>query len=966
MIEGYKNITTMAFDIKKQIENIDKSLRWIKEYRPEHYNQRFLQLVEERRKLRILDNAERNNPGIAAFGQSQVGKSYLMNCILQDGQTAFLVSSPEGEHNFVNEINPIGNGAEATGVVTRFSAYNRHPEYYCDKFPIRMRVLNVRDILMILCDSYFKQFNDYTVEGENEIVNFCNHITDTYSLRSEIDSPALIADDLLDMKLYFKQHINEAQVFSGRSAFFDRLALVITKVPITDYVNVFSILWHNDYEFTRLFKTCLNILQKLQFSEYVYLPINAVLHKGVKQDTIMSVSCLEMLFSEASKGILTDVYLKEDDSFKKLEIFTKSEICAVCSEVIIKINERFISSTAQYDMRNIRDDCRELLPSGTITMSVLNDADLLDFPGARAPEQGTISKLVGNTQTLMYSFLRGKVDYLFNKYNEEQTINILLYCHNQKNNDATQMRHLLERWVNDYVGNTPEKRAEFIRRSVVSPLFHIGTMWNVDLEESPNSIVGNSPQSVLNRWKGRFEDLLLGKCFHQQDVDWVSNWDGEGKPFQNCYMLRDFEWSKKIYDGFEKTGKEQSMLIEENYYNTMRETFIQSNETTHLFKNAALAWDTSASIGNDGSLYIIQQLSMVAAKIQSAREIQIEQRLETIAKTILSIMKEYFVSDDTTEILSENIRKANGIFRELEFACQDCPEYFGNLLKSLQLTEAESFKEVHRLIPELGRTINNTDKILDYELIRKRCNNFEDCKSEDEMWKVFIKSYRFANQDEASDFLKSKNIDSHKLFKGETLQRKNSSIISDDIVNLWQENISGVQFMNNHSGLDKVDEIVLTSLVECISSTAQSVNLVGRIENEIADYVDILNTSNINEDLVADMIATKISDFVIDFGYKYLQGEQIESSKRIAKEQNLPCYIWTEQKRKEHFDEEEMTCLFNDILSSCGRYTPAYEANYNTWLEYMYIAFIAHINVPNYDRDANDKLKVILDSIKNS
>ena len=103
----------------------------------------------------------------------------------------------------------------------------------------------------------------------------------------------------------------------------------------------------------------------------------------------------------------------------------------------------------------------------------------------------------------------------------------------------------------------------------------------------------------------------------------------------------------------------------------------------------------------------------------------------------------------------------------------------------------------------------------------------------------------------------------------------------------------------------------------------------------------------------------------MDFGYRYLSDEQIKTSQRVAKEQNLSCFIWTERERKEHFEEDGMTVLFNEILSSSERYTPAYEANYNTWLEYMYIAFIAHINVPDYDREANDKLKEILDSLKN-
>jgi hypothetical protein len=39
-------------------------------------------------------------------------------------------------------------------------------------------------------------------------------------------------------------------------------------------------------------------------------------------------------------------------------------------------------------------------------------------------------------------------------------------------------------------------------------------------------------------------------------------------------------------------------------------------------------------------------------------------------------------------------------------------------------------------------------------------------------------------------------------------------------------------------------------------------------------------------------------------------------------------------------------------------------ANYNRWLEYMFVAFIAHLNVPDYDREANAELKVILDELK--
>ena len=112
------------------------------------------------------------------------------------------------------------------------------------------------------------------------------------------------------------------------------------------------------------------------------------------------------------------------------------------------------------------------------------------------------------------------------------------------------------------------------------------------------------------------------------------------------------------------------------------------------------------------------------------------------------------------------------------------------------------------------------------------------------------------------------------------------------------------------------------------------------------------------------MIATTISDFVIDWGYRYLPEIQRQSARNIAHDFLLPCFDWIDKERKEYFDEEEMTEVFNDILSSADRYTPSYIANYNSWLEFMFVAFIAHIQAPDFDREANEKLKELLDVIK--
>ena len=63
----------MITKIADQIENINKSLDWIKKNKPQDYDQKFIQLIELRRTLRKVLSASYNNPGIAAFGKSQVG-----------------------------------------------------------------------------------------------------------------------------------------------------------------------------------------------------------------------------------------------------------------------------------------------------------------------------------------------------------------------------------------------------------------------------------------------------------------------------------------------------------------------------------------------------------------------------------------------------------------------------------------------------------------------------------------------------------------------------------------------------------------------------------------------------------------------------------------------------------------------------------------------------------------------------
>ncbi len=965
----------MASDTLRQIENINKSLRWVKAHRPDVFEQRFLQLVEERRKLRKIARAAEDNPAIAAYGKSQVGKSYLMSNMLQqevtlpDGRKTikpFEVVADGRRYNFIDEMNPITKDTEATGVVTRFSSFSRLPERYSEQYPILMKSLSVTDMTLILCDGYFNDVQNYTTGGRAEINERAEALYEKYKNCSPLSITPITADDLLEMKFYFNKYINNAQEFN-HSDFFTRLALVINRIPVDDYVDVFSYLWHSEPNLTQLYKRLINILSRLSFHSDVYLNVDAVLHEGENENTIMSVQCLDGLCDPANR-IMCDAHLRlADGSYQKVTI-QKSELSAVCAEVVYRIGEEFLESTASYDMSHITDpNVRSQLTQGPVKLDLLKHTDLLDFPGARSRKKEQ-SETLQQPKILTTVLLRGKVSYLFNKYSESKAVNILLYCHDYMQNDVSNLYITLNEWVNQYVGQTPEDRARTLQLTGgISPLFYVATKFNADMAEDQNP-KANERIAIDGRWQGRFKKVLYKECFNADSVEWVKNWTAPGQYFQNSYLLRDYKYSgtkgSKLYDGFRETGKEQVQLVSDEYMQRLRESFCESEDAGLFFGNRELAWDVTATMNNDGALYIIENLTRVAAAMGKTRETKFSEDVIQVAARVLAIMKEHYVSDDTAELLKENVSKAVVIFRQLEVTFDSKPEYFGHLLEALQVTATESYNRLHKLIPTLASTVNDTSAIKDYELIRQRCKMFEGCSSEADKWQRIIQVYHFTDQEEAAEFLRSRNIDVSKLFKGERIKRKNSAVIANDLVSFWQSRITSRRFMDDFSGEGLVDEIALSNLISCIISTAQSVELMERIEEQIAKYVDVLSTSNINQDLVADMIATSISDYVIDFGFHYLTKEQVETSRRVAAEQHLACFDWIERPRQECYDEDGMTALFNSILDSESMHTPAYMASYNRWLEYMFVAFIAHLNVPDYDREANAELKVILDELK--
>lgn len=981
----------MIQNIIAQIDNINSSLEWIKKNKPSDYEQKFILLVEERRKLKKLKAACAENPAIAAFGISQVGKSYLMNCILQKDGKPFQVEADGTRYKFIEEMNPKVTNTEATGVVTRFSSFSRNSDRYSPEYPFLMKCLSVADVIMILSDGYYNDINDYTTYSDKEIEELTIRIYDKYRDMPVISPSPITPDNIMDIRAYYAKHINNAQAFLHTN-FFDRLSLIADRIPEKDWANVFSVLWHRSEYQTKLFTKLTGTLSRLQFASYVYLPAQALLHGAINENTVMSVDCLTELFLDSPR-YYTDAYLRNGNSYQKIEHIAKSEICAICAEIVVKIADEYLEDTNKYSLCNITDtnviaelskDREKLERLNPVTnkleisyetaINVLRENDLLDFPGARSRKKEQLATMKEN-KILINVLLRGKIAYLFNMYNESQLINILLYCHHHEQNDVTNMPLLLNDWIKNYVGKTMEERKKTMELTGgISPLFYVGTKFNIDMEYNTEDIA-NSMNALNGRWQARFEKVLYHQCFNadgsldDQQVKIFLNWTRSGETFNNSYVLRDFKFSgplaSKLYEGENTDAKK--MLIPQSHYDLLRETFCSSKAVRRFFPFPELSWDVCASINNDGAQYIIAQLSKIASRMDVTRNERFRAMLGAIVRRITDVMQAYFISTDVDTILENNIKKAKSIFREMDFTCNSDNYYFGHLLQALQLTEADSYKVVHDMIqsPEMNDKVND---FKDYEIIRNSCKNagfpIEGARKDEDKWNCIINTYGFSSKEEAEEFLTRKHIEVSKLFDGSFERKMNSCILADAVFDKWCSDIKSVEFYNELSNEGSFDNNVMTMLVDNVIQAAYTLKLRDTMAKAIAEYVNVINKYTALENLLADILASLINDFIMDFGCSYLSDGDMEKAKKICKERKLSALSYVGKERTAKFTEEELTNMFEEMSTHPQALIASFDDNYNKWLEYMFISFVAHLDIPDFDHQANQQLASILEHIQ--
>ena len=142
------------------IESAKEGIDWINSNLPKEDQRGSAEvLLQYRLHAKQIAHTINKRPTIALFGESQIGKSYLVNNLARvPGSKQFNIVLPGSKEklDFLRDMNPEGRGTEATGIVTRFTTQFTHQT---GQKPFQLKLLSQIEIVKIILNGYYSDLN---------------------------------------------------------------------------------------------------------------------------------------------------------------------------------------------------------------------------------------------------------------------------------------------------------------------------------------------------------------------------------------------------------------------------------------------------------------------------------------------------------------------------------------------------------------------------------------------------------------------------------------------------------------------------------------------------------------------------------------------------------------------------------------------------------------------------------------
>ncbi|KAA9349856.1 virulence factor SrfC family protein [Larkinella humicola] len=840
-------------------ESIRRGTEWLSLYEePEKRLSTLDELGKLRRRAKRLEQAAKMRPALALFGISQVGKSYLVSNLARipghnllqiesagiPAETVRQITGHDGPISFIDDINPVGGGTEATGVVTRFTTYHQNNEG-----GYLLRLLNQSDIVKTMAIGY--QYNiinskypeKLTFEQLDQLQNRLER------QRQATIQPGMTEDDILDLRDYLSKYFQGMDLIGTlrRYNYWEKVAAIAPYVRPGDRWAIFAPLWHEDEFMTNLFNKLSQGLIELGFESEVWVGLEAV---APQKQTIVDVMRLYEMDQTDSQLNTVTVVTRD----KKRIPLTRSILTGLTSELVLPLPKAL-----------------ENHPSRRF----LQHADILDFPGARSMEGSPENVFQQETDVSkkMDPFLRGKVFYLFNAYNDSFGISSLLFCmHNMQSEvkGTLNINSMISQWIGMNVGRSAEereKRERVLNNLVpldaragvdrINPFFLVLTKINVEIDECDPTRTGRT-DLYDHIWEKRLE-RFFDKEFDKVSTDkWTRSWNGPNDSFKNTFMIRDPRYCKVSYqitDGVETYNERYTPAFAD-----MEHSFVNNEHTNRHFHDPMTAWYEATQPGRNGIDYLLKYL--LPACHPAIKQEQIREALNRVRQEVGEALCHHYEGGSVEEKLIRARERRDQLRKPVGRLIKE--KKFGRFLASF--TVAEQF-------------VNGKENSLwDRELVRQ----------------VMSQPDLFLKQAESTSAVTNAPADSAELdsFLDDLLNFEpvsaapapkpaSGSVLAtryaESLLGQWVTQLKQLRSDRQFQGQFGLAENEVTILVDEMERSMERDSLKVRVAEDVSPYIH----QSDNLEVVLTLGRAAINDFVNTLGWSRVSADDKLSNKAV-------------------------------------------------------------------------------------
>ncbi len=919
-MKNIANSTTQV--IKKNSEllynSLASSISWVDDHLKYEEREHTLRMLKESKaQTRKLSRSIESKPVFALFGVSQVGKSYLVKNVLSvDGNPLEIICGKE-VLDFILDVNPVGGGAESTGVVSRFTI---DESGYSDQYPIKIKLFSVKDLIIVLADSYFSDLTRMDEYWSSE--EFREHIE---NLKKEYGTgkkahEIITEDDIWDIKEYFRNNFNKFSHFVNvidHSDYWNEVGTLISKIPAEKIIDIFSPIWNKQEHLSKIFVCLQGALSKLNHNSVVFAPKEAILREKGK---ILDVQRLDGIFDSKDSIEVVDA----DGESMNIEL---SHLSALTLELSLQVSKELSQEKA-----------------------FLENTDLLDFPGARGRLELSVENI--NDESVIKMFLRGKISYLFNKYSSDFEISNLLFCMKDEQIEVNELSGILNEWINRNVGETKAAREKTIGELGTSPLFIILTFYNKQLKYDS----GNDDQinNLENRWNNRFNRFFRDQITAK--FNWDENWTESKSNFDNFYFLRDFKYSDDTFDGFESTGAETEIRPErQKHWEHLKTSFVNFSFVKKHFRDPELTWEETSTPGKDGSGLIIQELSPAANNFIKLKNYT--QKLVGITNSLSNVLRKHHVSDNLKEKRDKAFQEGNRIQLGLLRLFNSRELNLSDFFKVMMLKDTVVFEYIHNNFSKVSSTVDSDQ----YAAFRSMFPGVSSEKSKKDNLIIIGDFLGINSTGEVESYLESQGLQIDKIIEDKT--ETSATLLVDGILDIWSNQMdvnSFDKFMKIGLGKDLIDLIVQNLML-----TFEVLKVRETLIEIYEEKTRKLNPEEECEEYLASISCSYLNDFVCNFGFNFMAGDRKNELFELCEDYKIDYKFIDNQE----FLQSNKNNLITDIFDK-GRLSmhnrensePIFES-YNAFVVKMKLALLSNCGFANYDINANNTLDEIIEDV---